>query len=201
MDAYRRFAAGSIAKRRRPRRSRRRLLTLTAWAAAAMLVATATLTRPVAQGGSLNGHPVRFDGGGGLVSWHTQSGAYDHVMAIAWDFLLNRVPTAGNGYKYYYLYSAMVPSDLTPTARNNNPGSMFPNFVDSALRYYPYSGNTAVANLARDVLSHYLTHGRTPSNWPWPNVPFATGENGNPDHRGDSSVDGVATWFNPTRSA
>src|SRR5688572_4780462 len=160
-------------------------------AAAAALVVTATLPRLAAQG-SLNGHPVRLDGGGRLVSWHTpQADAYDHIMAIAWDFLLNRVPVAGNGYRYYYLYSAMLPGDLSPTARNNNPGSMFPNFTDSALRYYPYSGNAAVTNLTRDVLSHYLTHGLTPSNWPWPNVPFATGENGNPDYAGDSSVDGL----------
>jgi hypothetical protein len=156
--------------------------------ALALLLAGAHVARVTAQG-SLNGHPVRTDSGGGLLSWRTQSDAYDYVMALGWDFLFNRVPVQ-NGYKYYYLYSAMLP-DLSPTARNNNPGSMFPGFAESALRYYPYSGNAATANLMRDVLTHYLANGLTPSTWPWPNVPFATGENGNPRYGGDSGVDGV----------
>jgi hypothetical protein len=158
----------------------------------ALLVLAVSLATPqvMAQGGSLNGRSVRLDGMGRLVSWHTpQDRAYDHVMALAWDFLLNRVPRS-NGWPYYYLYSAMTPS-LSPTARNNNPGSMFPGFAESALRYFPYSNNAAVMNLTRDVLSHYLTNGLTPASWPWPNVPFATGRNGSLTYGGDPDVDGV----------
>lgn len=147
-------------------------------------------TRVTAQGGSLNGHPVRTDGTGGLVSWLTpQDRAFDQAVALSWDFLLNRVPRS-NGYPYYYLWSAMLP-DLSPAARNNNPGSMFPGFAESAIRYYPYSGNTAVTNLTRDVLAHYLANGLTPSSWPWPNVPFATGRNGSLTYGGDPDVDGT----------
>ncbi len=155
-----------------------------------VLAVALTATRLAAQG-SLNGHPVRLDTGGALLSWYTpQDRAYDQVMSVDWDFLLNRVPTASNGYPYYYMWSAMG-TDLTPTARNNNPGSMFPGFAQSALRYYPYSGNAAVTNLTRDVLTHYLANGMTPASWPWANVPFATGQNGSLTYGGDPDVDGV----------
>jgi Concanavalin A-like lectin/glucanases superfamily/Bacterial Ig-like domain len=155
------------------------------------LAVALAVTQLTAQSGNLNGHPVRLDTGGALLSWYTpQDRAYDQVMSLGWDFLLNRVPRGSNGYPYYYMWSAMLP-DLTPTARNNNPGSMFPGFAESSFRYYPYSGNPAVTNLTRDVLTHYLANGITPSNWPWANVPFATGQNGSLTYGGDPDVDGV----------
>ena len=50
-----------------------------------------------------NSHEVRLDASGKLVSWvQPQEKAYDHVIRLAWDFLLEKVPVEKNGLKTFY---------------------------------------------------------------------------------------------------
>ena len=119
---------------------------------AALLASTSTHSQ---SGGTLNGHPVRFGPDGKLLSWlTTQSTAYDQVLALNTGFLLNGVPNASNGLKLYYSYSYASPSTLQPSSGSpHNPAGLYAMLTDSGLAYAAYSGNTAIMNLVRDVLT------------------------------------------------
>ena len=56
--------------------------------------------------------------------------------------------------------------------------------TDSGLFYYAYSGNIAMANLVRDVLTYHLDHGMTPSTWNWPGVAYASADAGSLTYAG-----------------
>ncbi len=131
-------------------------------------------------GGSLNGHTVRLDSSNKLMAWPAvQEGAYDQVVGLATNFLLNGVPTAPNGLKLYYSESYANPGNpLTGAGWPHNPAGLYSMLTDSALNFYAYSGNAAAANLARDVLTYQLDHGMTPSTWHWPSVAYASSDAG-----------------------
>jgi hypothetical protein len=134
---------------------------------------------------TLNGHPVTLDGSGALVSWVSPQGAaYDQVMSLAWNFLLNGVQIEENGLKTYYTYSTVDPDTLTPAFWPHNPACLYADLTESGLSYYAYSGNDAVTGLVQRLLDYHLAHGMTPSNWSWASVPFASGDPGDTEYRG-----------------
>ncbi len=115
-------------------------------------------------GGTLNGHPVRLDATGNLLAWTpVQAVAYNQVLGWSTNFLLNGVPTGSNGLKLYYSESYANPGNPSPgpAGRTTRPG-LYSMLTDSGLAYYAYSGNVAMANLVRDVLTYQLDHGMTP---------------------------------------
>ena len=105
---------------------------------------------------SLNGHAVRLDASGKLLAWPlVQGDAYDQVLGLATNFFLNGVPTAPNGMKLYYSESYANHTDpLTGAGWPHNPAGLYSMLTDSGLLYYAYSGNVAMANLVRDVLTY-----------------------------------------------
>ena len=108
-----------------------------------------------------------------------QGDAYDQVLGLATNFFLTGMPTAPNGMKLYYSESYANHTDpLTGAGWPHNPAGLYSMLTDSGLLYYAYSGNVAMANLVRDVLTFDLDHGLTPSTWNWPGVPFASGDSG-----------------------
>ena len=137
---------------------------------------------------SLNGHTVKLDASGKLLAWPTVQGdAYDQVLGLATNYLLNGVPTAPNGLKLYYSESYANPGNpVTGAGWPHNPAGLFSMLTDSGLSYYAYSGNVAMANLVRDVLTHQLDHGMTPSNWHWPSVAYASADAGSLTYAGAS---------------
>ena len=80
-----------------------------------------------------------------------QEQAYDQVMKLAWNFLLNDVPQDPNhgNLPAYYLYPYVYGSQLYFPNWPNNPADTFYGFTESALAYYTYSGDLRVINLAR----------------------------------------------------
>ena len=57
---------------------------------------------PAQQNTRLNGHRVVLDSQGKLLSWvEPQERAYDHVVRLGWEFILNKVPVESNGLKTY----------------------------------------------------------------------------------------------------
>ena len=114
-----------------------------------------------------------------LLSWATpQDTAYQHLVDLSWSFLLNRVPVAQNGLPYYYLYSSLDLPDLAGRDWPNNPASTFAMLTESALDYYPYSGDAGVLTFASQLLNYMLANGLTPSDWSWASVPFASADPG-----------------------
>jgi hypothetical protein len=127
------------------------------------------------------------DPGGHLLAWyHPEKGqGYDKVMRLAWDFIEHKVPNdPATGLKIYLLNA--VYDDNTLYGRNwqGNPASLYGQFVDALLGWYPYSGDAEAIRVVRSMLDYQLAHGTTPADWDWASVPFATSCKNAPEYGG-----------------
>ena len=137
---------------------------------------------------TLNGHPVKLDSEGKLISWvEPQAKAYDTVMRLAWDFLLHKVLVEDNGLKTYFTSCCIYPPSMHFSAWPNNPAFVAAQFIDSALAYYAYSGDRAPVELARSLADYGLAHGTTPAGWAWARVPYASSNHLATEFRGADS--------------
>jgi hypothetical protein len=126
--------------------------------------------------GVLNGHAVAGDGSNAIVSWLGPAAtAYELSMEIAWDFLLNRVPTESNGMNTLFTQSYLHSGSLHPSGWENNPADKNAGIIESALAYYAYSGDDRVITLARQLADYQLDNGMTAASGVWPSVPYASG--------------------------
>jgi hypothetical protein len=145
------------------------------------------LVFPVVSGAAetFNGHEVVLDGSGNLLPWFKpQDQAYDRVMRLAWDYLLNVVPVESSGLRTYYSYCCIDTDSLKGTAWPHNPAGMYAMLADSATAYYAYSGDRRVVELVSGLLDYEITHGTTPRNWLWGGVPYASSDHGATEYRG-----------------
>jgi hypothetical protein len=149
----------------------------------------------------LNGHPVALDRAGALLSWLPQTGWFDQVITRAWGFL-EQVPAAvqaepfdvnqpilgGDGQLHpaYYFYSYFIVGSVPfePVPYKHNPAGLYSMIVDSALAYYPYSGDADAIGLATQVIDYDLAYGLTADQGAWPLVPYASAEPGAPIYQG-----------------
>lgn len=146
---------------------------------------------PQAKADALNDHTVILDESGKIIPWTEEPGqAYGHVMDIAWDYMLNRVPSdSTNGKPTYYSYSYLLPDSQQPYPWPHNPAGSYGMLIESAVKYYGYSGNLGPMRLAQNVATAMLDNGMTPSGWVWPNVPYSSGDAGSLVYQGASYGD------------
>jgi hypothetical protein len=145
---------------------------------------------------ALNGHPVRVDAEGRLISWlqprnqaksHTPT---DLVPAMVWDWLLHHVRVEPNGLPTYYTYPLVYNSSQQPDKHwVHDPGLLVPEFTQAALRWYAYNGSSAarvVVDKAMDLLDYVLANGTSPQqpSWQWPGVTYAESNAGALRYRG-----------------
>jgi hypothetical protein len=175
-------------------------------ASIANAAAAASIANPVEavdsdDAGTLNGHPVALDGTGALISWLPPTGWFDQVITRAWRFL-SQVPQAvqaepfdtsipilggdGQTHPAFYFYSFFVVNSIPfePAPYKHNPAGLYSMIIDSALAYYPYSGDAGAIGLATQVLDYDLAYGLTADAGAWPQVPYASAEPGAPIYRG-----------------
>ena len=154
------------------------------------LLAAATMLTPSASAQqTLNRHQVILDAQGKLVSWvKPQEKAYDSVMRLGWDFLLNKVPVESNGLKSFYTHCCIDEKKLLGDNWLHNPAGLFAMLTDSATAYYAYSGDRRVLDLVRGLLDYQIAHGTTPANWEWGGVPYASSDPGATEYRGAHDV-------------
>ncbi|SFK69603.1 Ig-like domain-containing protein [Methylocapsa palsarum] len=150
-----------------------------------------TATAATANGSTLNTHAVMVDDTDKIVSWvSNQDRAYDTVVSLAWDYLLNKVPNdPSTGQPAYFSQSYLNPDTQQMAGWPNNPAGMFSMLIESAMSYYQYSGNYAVITLAQRLADQELTSGMTLSNDNWPNVQYASGDAGSLTYHGASYGD------------
>ena len=120
-----------------------------------------------------------LDQRGRLLAWYQpdKNRGYDKVMRLAWDFIEHKVPNDTRhrtGLKIYLINSVFDDHTLQGYNWQGNPASLFGQFVDSVVGWYPYSGDDEAVRLVREMLDYQLAHGTTPGDWDWPLVPFAT---------------------------
>lgn len=119
------------------------------------------------------------DSEGRLLAWYhpEKNQGYDKVMHLVWDFMEHKVPNdtrSGTGLKIYLINSVFDDQTLQGSNWQHNPASVYGQFVDSLLGWYPYSGDGEAVEVVRSMLDYQLAHGTTPSDWNWQSVPFAT---------------------------
>ena len=174
------------------RRYRRlvRLLTAAAATVAAVVssapaLASAAAPPPAPVNSELPWHPAVTDASGGLLAWYKpqQGLGYDQVLRLGWYFLEHGVPDeAGTDLKTYLVNSVFNGTTGQGAYWQSNPAMVFGSFVDSALAWYPYSGDETAISTVRGMLDYLLAHGLTPTNWSWSGVPFPTGCGNQPDY-------------------
>jgi Secretion system C-terminal sorting domain/Fibronectin type III domain len=142
--------------------------------------------------GTLNGHTVFAYPAGKLVPWTTNpTDAYQTVVSNAWNYLLNNVPDdPSTGKPAYYSRSYLNPSTQQVVDWPHNPAGLFGMLIESALKYYNYSGNASVMQLAEAVALWHLDHGMTNAGDSWSSVPYSEGQAGSTTY-GGAPQDGV----------
>ena len=152
------------------------LVLLGSWPAVADAATTPVSTDPV--NAELPWHTVVVDPQGKLLAWYQpqQHLGYDRVLQLGWSFIEHKVPNqSGTQLKTYLINSVFDGETFQGAYWQSNPAMTFGSFVDSALAWYPYSGDSGAIRVVGAMLRYELAHGTTPANWNWANVPFPTG--------------------------
>ncbi|MFI5129379.1 MAG: T9SS type A sorting domain-containing protein [Chitinophagales bacterium] len=151
---------------------------------------TATLASSL---GSLNTHTVFAYPSGKIVAWTPNpTDGYTSVVASAWNYLLNSVPNdPSTGKPAYYSRSYLNPSTQQVVNWDHNPAGLYGMLTESAIKYFGYSANSGVMQLANDVALWHLDHGMTTATDSWASVPYSEGPYGSLTYNGANQSDGV----------
>ncbi len=121
----------------------------------------------------INGHEAVLDAQQRLESWTP----YDRVVRLAMDFIKNCPVDSSNGLPWYLQYSCFWTDPLCPTIWPDNPAGKFAWATTALLKYYPYSGDGSHIQIVRTMLDRLWEY-RTPGDYSWPDVPYASAHPG-----------------------
>jgi len=115
-------------------------------------------------------HPIQTDKDGNILPWYNPDPAiaYDHDLHMIWNFWINmrRDP---DGLPYYMEHQVYNPTIDDPRGIG---GDQFMMAISSWRLWYAYTGNEHVKANIYFLAGYYLTHGLSPVNCKWPNIPF-----------------------------
>jgi len=124
----------------------------------------------------LGNHKIIVDDEGKILSWiNPQSNAYATVVNIAWDFIKNKIPIEPCGLPGYMVSCSYNLESGYATYNSLDMAGLFGEFVDSVVPYYAFTGDWSFVKIVQDMFDYALQLGvgLTPSNWEWPNMPYA----------------------------
>ncbi|MEP7231910.1 MAG: hypothetical protein ABI691_16730 [Ginsengibacter sp.] len=138
------------------------------------------------------GHEVQLDDSQKLLPWKDNSkNAYDNFLRLRWNFIETKAPMSPgpaprSSYPQYYFYCAFIDSAnvLKPDMWMNDVGEKIPNWFESALSFYAYTGDMKPLTLTKGMVDYSLEHGITPSTYSWPNFPQSASDAGATEFRG-----------------
>jgi hypothetical protein len=115
-------------------------------------------------------HPIQTDKSGKIIPWYNENPgkAYNHVINIVWNFW-DRIRIDMNGLPYYMNHQVWNKDFNDPRGIG---GDQFAMALSSWRLYYPYSGNERVKANIYFIADYYITHGMSPADAKWPNIPF-----------------------------
>jgi hypothetical protein len=115
-------------------------------------------------------HQMQTDRSGNIVPWYNADPAiaYDHNLYMIWNFW-DTMRRDINGLPYYMNHQVW-------NAHLNDPrgigGDQFMMALSSWRLLYAYTGNEKIKENMSFIAGYYLTHGLSPANCVWPNIPF-----------------------------
>ncbi len=121
----------------------------------------------------INTHEIVLDKQERLEPWSS----YGRLVRLAMDFIKNCPVDPVNGLPWYLQYSCFWTDPLRPTLWPDNPAGKFAWATTTLLKYYPYSGESAHIGIVRKMLDRLWEY-RTPGNFAWPDVPYASAHPG-----------------------
>lgn len=133
-------------------------------------------------------HAIRVDSSRKLLSWSREDSPYAHVSRLAWTaFETKFSPVAredGGALETWLSSSRFDPETFEGLSWPHNPAGLYAMLVDSALRWYAFSGDDDAVTVARRAVDYQLDHGTTPADWDWARVPYASANGGDADYAG-----------------
>ncbi|MEX6689961.1 hypothetical protein QTN47_20805 [Danxiaibacter flavus] len=150
---------------------------------------------------TLCGHIVQLDDKGKLLPWkNNASNAYDHFLRLRWNFMETKVPMSPgpaprSSYPQYYFYCAFIDSDhgLMPDSWMNDVGEKIPNWFESAVSFYAYTGDMKPLTITKGLIDYSLAHGITPAGYTWPGFPQTGSDAGETEYRGFTTAKRFST--------
>ena len=122
------------------------------------------------QGELLIYHPIQTDKAGNIIPWYNPDPAiaYDHNLHLVWNFWLNmrRDP---DGLPYYMEHQVW---NKNIDDQRGIGGDQFMMAISSWRLLYAYLGDEHLKTNMYFLAGYYLTHGLSPANCKWPDIPF-----------------------------
>ncbi len=118
----------------------------------------------------LSYHTIETDKQGNIIPWYNENPgtSFDHVINLVWNFW-DTMRRDYNGLPYYMNHQVWNPYYDDPRGIG---GDQFAMALSSWRLYYAYSGNENVKEDMKFIAEYYLTHGLSPGNAVWPNIPY-----------------------------
>ena len=115
-------------------------------------------------------HPIKTDKAGIIVPWYNDDPAiaYDHNLHTIWNFWFN-MRRDMNGLPYYMNHQVWNANFDDPRGIG---GDQFMMALSSWRLWYAYTGDENVKENMGFLAGYYLSHGLSPANCKWPNIPF-----------------------------
>jgi len=115
-------------------------------------------------------HNIKTDIAGNIIPWsHNEPGkAWSHVIQLVWNFW-DTMRTDMNGIPYFMNHQVWKPDVNDPRGLGGDQLSMA---LSSWRLLYAYTGNERIKENMKFIADYYLTHGLSPSNAEWANIPF-----------------------------
>jgi hypothetical protein len=115
-------------------------------------------------------HNIKTDAAGNIIPWsHNEPGkAWSHVIQLAWNFW-DTMRIDMNGIPYYMNHQVWRPGANDPRGLG---GDQFGMALSSWRLLYTYTGNERLKENMKFIADYYLTHGLSPANAEWADIPF-----------------------------
>jgi len=115
-------------------------------------------------------HDIKTDKNGYIIPWYNDDPAiaYDHNLHTIWNFWFN-MRRDMNGLPYYMNHQVWNPNFDDPRGVG---GDQFMMAISSWRLLYDYTGDENIKENACFLAGYYLTHGLSPSNCKFPDIPF-----------------------------
>ena len=135
-----------------------------------LLFAFAKVSLFAQQGELLIYHNIQTDQNGNIVPWYNADPAiaYDHNLNTIWNFWFN-MRRDMNGLPYYMNHQVWNGNFDDPRGIG---GDQFMMAISSWRLLYAYTGDENIKENACFLAGYYLTHGLSPANCKWPDIPF-----------------------------
>ena len=115
-------------------------------------------------------HPIQTDQAGNIMPWFNPDPAiaYDHNLYTVWNFWFN-MRRDMNGLPYYMDHQVW---NKNIDDQRGIGGDQFMMAISSWRLLYAYMGDENIKANIYFLAGYYLTHGLSPANCKWPDIPF-----------------------------